>query len=293
MEVAAIVRTHSRPARSAGLWCLALAFALALVLQPVTSAAVSPTMSGFVDEEDGALSLTFADGTDVGGSQLPGPVVPPGSYAISVNDVSQVGNLDLAGPGVSFATGVEQRALVGATVVLLPCALYSYRNDQQLYTARWFQTSATAGGAGACPPPLAGQAAATTTTAPPAKTTPTSTVASGASGPSSLSALGTALPQIPFRGTIAALVARRGDVALSFHGAPVSALVSGRYRITDTDTGRRIGLWLSKAGAHPIRVSTDAFVGRRTITVRLTAGKWSFYGLTPLGKGTGHFTVSD
>lgn len=261
-------------------------------------AAVSPAMTGLIDE-DNTLDLTFADGTEVGGAQLPGPVIPAGTYQVVINDLSQVGDFDLAGPSVSLSTGVEVRGQASWTVALLPCALYSYRNDQQGTSTHWFQTSASATSGAACPPPLAGGPsgqATTTTTAVGATSGKSRGSAGGLTPGSTLSAIGTVIPLEPLRGVLQATVNASGKPALTFDGKPVSRLRPGRYSIEATDDSAKASLILKKAHGKPVTITGGSFVGRHKLTLELSTGTWSFSVAAPTRRGPslpgGRFVVA-
>jgi hypothetical protein len=76
-------------------------------------------------------------------------------------------------------------------------------------------------------------------------------------------------------------------VKLSLRGKEVTALNAGRYTLVVTDHSPRSGFVLEHGTSKALWVTTRAFVGRHTETVRLTQGKWSF------GAGAKtYFTVS-
>ena len=269
---------------------LLLVMGLALAVVATGShAAVSTQMTGYVDEEDDAIGLSFADGTPVGSAQMPGPVIPPGTYQVSINDLSQVGDFDLAGAGVSFATGVEQRVQVSWTVTFQPCALYSYRNDQQMYIY-WFQTSASPGSVTACSGTLTGEATTTlaTTTTTPVVTTKSNSLPPG----EQVSAIGTVIPSDPIRGTIRAVTNRAGAITLAFAGRSVTTLEPGRYAISVDDKSAKAGLFVRKGQGRPLTVSGVDFVGKRSVDVDLSAGEWTYYAVAGGSAGAHGFTVA-
>jgi hypothetical protein len=279
-------------ATSVSVFTVGLGFVLVV---PDSRAAVSQTMSGFVTEEDVQVGLSFADGTQVGTPQLPGPVIPPGTYQVSINDTSQVGDFDLAGPGVSFATPVETREQVTWTVSFEPCQTYSYRNDQQSASVEWFQTSASATSTASCAPPLTPPPAGTTTS-----TTTTSsdaggaTTTSGAAPPGDgVSALGTPLPEVApaVRGTLRGTVSAAGTLALTLAGKTVSSLAAGHYTLETTDHAAHANFTIQKLNGSSLVVSGTSFVGTRRLTVDLSAGKWMFFSSTAKTLTMHSFTV--
>jgi hypothetical protein len=79
------------------------------------------------------------------------------------------------------------------------------------------------------------------------------------------------------RGTLRATVSKAGKVALTVGGRKVVSLQAGRYTITVEDAAARAGFFLRRGSAKPIDLARPGFVGRRTETITLTAGAWSFF----------------
>ena len=73
-----------------------------------------------------------------------------------------------------------------------------------------------------------------------------------------------------------------GALKLAYLGKPVTRLKSGRYRITVVDKTAGRGFVVKGTGRPAVTVSSAPFVGKRSVTVDLKAGQWSFY--TPAGK---------
>ena len=67
-----------------------------------------------------------------------------------------------------------------------------------------------------------------------------------------------------------------GRVSFAYKGRRVTTLQAGRYTISVIDRGATSGLILENAQTkHPaVRVTGGAFVGRRSLSVDLTAGNW-------------------
>jgi hypothetical protein len=83
---------------------------------------------------------------------------------------------------------------------------------------------------------------------------------------------------VPFRGTLVGTAATPGRVTLTRRGRPVASLTTGRYTILVTDTAPRSGFVLARPNGTEIVVTTMAFVGKRSVTLKLTPGRWSFHG---------------
>lgn|GEM_PF-1102590 len=80
-----------------------------------------------------------------------------------------------------------------------------------------------------------------------------------------------------FRGALAGTVSSRGASSLAYKGKAVSTLKAGRYRFSIDDRSARSGFTIRRAGSASAAVITrPAFVGRRSVTVLLRAGLWTY-----------------
>ena len=76
------------------------------------------------------------------------------------------------------------------------------------------------------------------------------------------------------------------------NGRRVLRLAPGLYRITVSDRSSFHNFKLEKSGgAFERRVTTVGFTGSRTVTVRLTRGRWEYYCEPHESSMEGHFTV--
>lgn len=82
----------------------------------------------------------------------------------------------------------------------------------------------------------------------------------------------------PFRGTLVGTAGTLGRVTLSRRGRPVVSLKSGRYMIVINDSVSHSGFVMERPNGTEIVVTSWAFVGKRTTTLALTPGRWSFHG---------------
>ena len=114
---------------------------------------------------------------------------------------------------------------------------------------------------------------------------PTSTISSTPSIQTDV--VGSALA--PFRGILRASVSRSGKATLSFAGRPVTSLAPGRYTIEANDADAHAGFLLRLGSRRPLTVTGVAFLGRRTQTLTLTDGSWSFFTLAGMASA---FTVA-
>ena len=76
------------------------------------------------------------------------------------------------------------------------------------------------------------------------------------------------------RGALTASVNAAGQLSVTFEGKQVGSLRVGSYRITVTDRSATGGFALAKKGRPTRQVTGAAFVGKRSLLVTLTAGRW-------------------
>jgi hypothetical protein len=255
---------------------LGLAATLAFALPAQRGdAAVSQTISASINQNDD-LAMTFADGTPIGSPALPGTLIPPGTYQVSVNDGSDISNFDLSGPGVSDATSVQDLVQVSWTVTFQPCSEYSYVNDTVATSTEWFQTSASSSSSSPCASAGAGAAPVATPTTPTAP--PPTAVTTNTPGPDPASASKPTSNKAPrFRGTLLGTVSPTGALRLTSGGKEVAALKTGRYTIEVSDKTSTDGITIQEIHAPATTVTGASFVGKRSVTLDLSAGQWFFY----------------
>jgi hypothetical protein len=213
------------------------------------------------------LELVTPGGSHVRTSSPPGAVIPPGTYQAIVS--SQVGDADdthhmfhLSGPGQNLQTdllgGDSPTELF--TITLLPSSTYTFGDDRNPSLAQVvFSTSASApAGAGAAATAGATGSGGTTSN------TPTTT---------NRDAVGSKLS--PVRGTLTGGVDTKARATLRLEGRPVRTLRAGRYRVVILDESAR-GSFVLRTARKGLTLSSTAYVGRRTVTVALTAGRWTF-----------------
>jgi plastocyanin len=82
-------------------------------------------------------------------------------------------------------------------------------------------------------------------------------------------------------------------INLMKNGRRVVRLAPGMYRITVSDRSsiHNFKLEKSRGGAFERTVTSVPFTGTRTITVRLTPGRWEYYCVPHESTMEGHFTV--
>jgi hypothetical protein len=231
-----------------------------------------------------SLNCTFTITDDAG---KPVTSIAPGGYAVEVTTPSDFAGVDLAGitdftackgsvqfqltgPGVSLQTtlddGDSDYALLGAT--FQKSATFVAQDDNQPSVARVVFTTLATG------TPVA-----------PSSSSYTTTTATPGSGPAAATAK-TAAP----RGTLLGTLTAAGKVTLTSKGRRVTSLRSGRYTIKVTDRSAGRGFVLQQAHGAARSVSGVGYVGTRSVTIDLKAGRWLFYA-APDGKKAS-FTVT-
>jgi len=79
-------------------------------------------------------------------------------------------------------------------------------------------------------------------------------------------------------GTLRASVSPQGKLVLMHDGKSVSKLAAGRYKFLILDQDPKAGfVVLGPSDTEPTSLTKTAFKGTRSVTVRLTPGKWSYY----------------
>ena len=230
-----------------------LAAALFAVLAVPVSASGSPIVPQLTANVTAtSITLVGADGKRV-------RVLQPNTYRIVVHDRTTVQNFHLVGPGVNISSDLlpcENPAPVN-TVMLLPSSTYTYEDSRHpdlthvVFTTSAGDSSAdTAGGSGG----------------------PASAKSTGAVSNSSL--VGSAVKEV--QGTLVGTISSVGRTTLSLGGKSVSSLKSGRYKLTVDDRTPRGGFALEHANSRSAVITGPSFVGRHTVTIYLSAGRWAF-----------------
>ena len=281
----ALLRLGRSAVRAGGsAWNAGLAVALpaavgatvAMVAAGPLAAASNPTLEVTFSAQ-GSASVTLADGTPVGSTSGTPTMIPAGYYAIALSGPpASLGLINFAGPGVTLHASLDPCA-DGATyeAYFAPNSTYTWRNPDTPAVIGTFVTSGVV--VGTRPPSMG-------STSSPAS-------ASGSSqGVGNQGVVGSAATTVPFRGTLLGSVSPAGSLSLTFKGEHVDKLIAGDYTITITDKSAKRGFILQENLQPPVTISGPGFVGKRALTLDLSAGRWSF-APTILGKGT-YFTVN-
>ena len=202
-----------------------------------SGAAVSSTLHASVGPGF-EISLTYDDGTTVASP-------PAGSYRVLVSDTTSDHNFHLIGPGVDMSTGTEQVGSATWNVIFQNNRSYVFQCDT--HPAEMYGTFAI------------GTPVGTSTTTAPTSTGPTHTTP-------------TTSPLPLLSASVDSSTAK-----LVFGGKRASSLKAGKYRVTITDSSAKAGFKLQRIGFTATSLTTATFVGHRTTTVTLAAGKWKYY----------------
>lgn len=263
----------SRPLRS--LVTLLVAGGLAVTLTATGIDAAGSRALTLEYTTAGTLLVQTDDGTTIRTSAAPGVVISPGVYQVIVNnDMSDSRDIQhafrLQGPGVNLQTdlaaGDNKTELYDVT--LAASATYTFADDRQPSLPHVvFSTASTASAATGSAGGAAGGLSGTT---------------------SNTSVVGSDVKTVKFRGNLGASVASGGKLALTAGGTPILKLLAGRYNIRVDDRSAKAGFTIQAAGKRAISLTTGHFVGKRTVAVVLTGGRWSYY--SPSGRRSS-FTV--
>jgi len=255
----------SRPRRSARLLASCVLVAGALTLSP---AAHGRTLSLYVTfSPTGTITVTLPDGTPVGTTSGAPTVIPAGYYTLLMSGpgaCTQLPLFELKGPGEDIFSDMTAGEVDSTSqeAYFRPNSTYTWRNYALPGVVHTFATSSEVEGTVPAP-------------GPPLSAGMHSTVASK-------DIVGSGI--VPFRGTITGAVSATGRLTLAFNGNSVTYLRVGRYTVTVTDRSSTSGFLLQKAKRKALSVTGTTFVGKRSASVRLTAGRWLV--MTRLGKTT-------
>jgi hypothetical protein len=240
---------------------LALAIGLLIVGQAGAQRSVLPTL--YVDYT--GTNCTF---TLVNDSRTSFTTLAPGTYQLTlaaddfVSCPNSLPDFQLAGPGVLVNSPIDNGTGAAAdyTITLQPGSTYVAQDLNQPISKITFATTATG-----TPTPVS----LPTTTA-------THTTTSSSTG----SPVGTQVStksKAVFRGTLDATVSSAGKPTLKFKGKSVTQILAGKYTLSVVDHSKAGGFVLQEPPKGATTASTVPFVGKKTLTVNLTAGQALFY----------------
>jgi hypothetical protein len=262
--------------RSAGLIAVAALVAAVLVSSGsagLRSHAAAPTLYFMY-----AMNCTFTI-VDDSGKQVTS--IAPGSYQVDVRTPIQFGTLPIPSSPTDMTAcrGVPQFQLTGPGVNLFTTMTAGCEADKVF--PETFQPNSTYTAVDLNQPTVAH--ATFTTLASGTPTAPAVTYGGGkAKGELSTDIVGS----LAVLGTLNGSVNAAGKPTLTSGGKIVSKLASGRYKFAISDQDAKAGFKILGPTSHaPTALTGVAFRGTRSVTIRLTAGRWTYY--TSLG--TVHF----
>jgi hypothetical protein len=251
----------------------ALAACLVLLLSVGTARTAADLSLTVTFSAGGAVTVTLPDGTPVGSTSGSATVIPAGYYTLNLFGPGECINLPLfevAGPGVALQDDMRGGEVSRNTLFanFLPNTTYTWHIDRSANVIHTFRTSSDVVGT--------------------QTSTPSSTPKSSSGQATSVDIVGADL--LPSRGTIVGAVSAAGRLTLAFNGKSVSHLKPGKYKVAVSDESSSNGFLLQNAKKRTTTVTGAGFVGKHTVTVSLSAGKWLV--LPKLGKASYSIVVS-
>lgn len=237
---------------------------LALALAGGTPAAIPGVPSFYINyNQDCTFTISVDPGTNITATSAPGPTIPPGTYQLLVMmpNPSQgytctTPTFSFSGPGVNAQFVFPMQAITSdQEITLAPSSTY-VAEDTTNSSAQFFVSTAASGSSSSL---LAG-----TTTS-----TPTG------SGSTQQDLVGSAVPSPA--AILYATVSASGKASLRFDSRSVASLKAGTYKLEVADADARAGFSIERANHRGATVALHPFVGKRTLSVTLSAGAWSFF----------------
>ena len=235
-----------------------------------TRASAQLTMNVIFDYQ-GNIQVALPDGTPVGTRSGAPSVIPAGYYSVILTGpgaCTLVPYFLLSGPGVAVSDNMAQgeEDFTEYVVDFLPNSTYTWKNGDNPSVVYTFRTSGDVVGTKA--PAVIWHGPVT-------------------SKSSNKDIVGSALS--PTRGTLTGAVSSAGKLSLLFKGKPAASLHSGRYKLTITDSTSKGGFILQPAKRSAVTLTGSGFMGKKTLTLNLTAGTWTL--ATTPGKTVATLTV--
>lgn len=232
--------------------------AAALCISSGGAEAAGPLMLNVTFFANETIAVTLPSGTSVGSTSGAPNVIPAGFYVVQLSGPmglpAGLPIFHLTGPGVDLMSNLNEGGVDSAMdqVTFATSSSYTWTDDAIPGVVHTFATSADIGGT------------APATAVSPHKGSPTQ----------DQSIVGSNVA--PTRGTLTATVSLAGRPSVSLDGSPVNRLLAGTYRIAVTDRSPTGGLVVTKTGYRPRSLSGTAYVGKRSVSVKLTPGRWRF-----------------
>jgi hypothetical protein len=242
-------------------WTLRLVMMGALLAAPAAEGrrAAAPTI--VVNFAATGVVTATLNGAPLGTTSGTPTVIPGGYYSVLLNGPGDCINLplfELSGPGVDIQDDMQGGEVDTHSLptYFTPNSTFTWHIDRQQSVVYTFRTSSD----------VVGSATATGTGS-------TSASSKSGGGATSQDVVGSALT--PFRGTLSGIVTAAGRLSIAYKGKSVTSLKAGRYAISVVDRSSSNGFAV-KGKRSTVSVTGMAFVGKRTVTLNLAAGRWSF-----------------
>jgi len=199
--------------------------------------------------------------------------IPPGRYQVDVRTPIAFGTLPIAaGPNdMTACRGAPQFELTGPGVNLFTTMTAGCEADKVF--PETFLPSATYTAQDLNQPTVAHASFTTLATGAPA---PAQVTYGGGKGKAELGADIVGSARID--GTLHASVLAGGVPKLTSNGKAVAQVTAGRYKLAILDEDAKNGLkLLGPTSKAPIVLTKPAFRGKRSVTIQLTSGRWTYY----------------
>jgi hypothetical protein len=220
-------------------------------------------------------TVLLDDGTTVGSTSGSPTVIPAGFYSINFVQpgCTPVPVFTLNGPSVHIEEDLEGGELTtdSTDADFQPSSTYTWKVDSSPGVVHTFVTSSSVVGT---PPPPAGAIIGSIDPYTGKKATASNSSVVG----SSVSL-----------GTVQGAVSAAGKLTLTMGGKRLGPLAAGLYTFAVVDQSKRSGVTLVTPRKVMVTITAPAFVGKRTVSLRLTSGRWLVK--NGAGKTTGTIVV--
>jgi hypothetical protein len=218
-----------------------------------------------------AMNCTFQIVNDQGNAITS---IAPGTYQVDVRTPLAFGTVPLANEGVTDFTackGFPQFQLTGPGVNLFTTMTAGCEADKTF--PETFQPNATYVAVDNNQPTVArGTFTTLASGTPVAPTTPGTPWAGGTQSSQDLVGSGAV------KGTVSGTLASTGALTLTLSGKVVSKLATGRYTFSIVDKSSKSGFAIiGPKGVNPLDVTGSKFIGKKTRTLNLTPGRWTYF----------------
>ena len=233
---------------------------------------------------DHTFAVTFAAGQAVGTTSGAPTVIAAGTYKLFVDDTSDTDSeFDLAGPGVKLVTNMShgEDATAAFVETFQPNSVYTYRDDNHPSLVWTFVTSAAEVGSSSSGGSSGSSPGGTSTGA---------STGTSSGKPTTSSDLVGSEADLPFRGSLDAIVYASGKLTLTRSGKLVKSLKTGKWTFSVDDESTKAGFSVQVLHGKVQTITSASYKGSHDVTLTLTPGRWAFF--TPGGKQAVFYVVS-